>query len=108
MNKDQLSRKKKELKLLVKFYKNRISWLLSESRLMFGFVMGSSVAVVVDSSQQLAQQQEGLLFQHYKAGLKRFIEQQLVTKKAVYFIKCGNSASPRTPQCLPFTKFEAE
>lgn len=99
---------KKELKLLIKFYKNRIAWLSSESRLLFGLMMGSSVAVVMESSQVLAEQQEGRVLQQCKDGLKLFIEQQLVTKKAVYFIKYGNAASPRSPQCLPFTKFGAE
>ena len=108
VDKKKLLEKRRELKLLIKFYNNRITWLMSESRLLFGLVMGSSVAVVVESSLTLAQQQEGHVWKQCKDGLRLFIEQQLVTKRTVYFIKFGNTATPKQPQGLPFTKFGAE
>ncbi len=110
MNIDQmkLALKKKELKYLIKFYKNRIQWLSTESRLFWGLVMGPSVAVVVESSDNLAMSKEGSVFEEYKNALKLLIEDQLINKDNVYFIKYGTNPSPKTAQGLPFTKFKTQ
>ena len=108
MDKKKLAAKMKEVKLLIKFYKNRIRWLSTDSREAFGLLLGSKVAVVVEASQCLAEMGQGNVFQQYKAALKMLVDEQLVTKSMVYLIKYGNSASPTKPQGLPFTKFKAE
>ena len=114
MDKKKLAAKMKEVKLLIKFYKNRIRWLSTDSREAFGLLLGSKVAVVVEASQCLAEMgqgnvfRQGNVFQQYKAALKMLVDEQLVTKSMVYLIKYGNSASPTKPQGLPFTKFKAE
>ena len=103
-----MARKLKELKLLVKFYRNRIHWLSVDSRLVYGLIQGSSVAVVVEASQRLADLEGGEVFKHYKAALKQLVDEQLASKRLVHLIKYGNSAGPKKPQGLPFTKFKNE
>lgn len=98
----------KELKLLIKFYKNRICWLSANSRQLFGMLMGGSVAVLVENSHNLAQLDNGQVLKQYKADLKLLVDEQLVNKKTVYFIKYGHSTGPKHPQGLPFTKFKPE
>ena len=75
---------------------------------MFGLLLGSRMALVVEASERLAELEGGKVFKHYKAALKTLVDEQLVTKNKVHLVKYGDSASPKNPQGLPFTKFKAE
>lgn len=108
LDKKKLAAKIKEIKVLSKFYKNRIRWLSVNSRQVFGLVQGSRVAVVAEASQCLAESGQGEVFGKYRAALKLLVEEQLVTKSMVHLMKYGNTASPKKPQGLPFTKFQTE
>lgn len=108
MDKKKLVAKIKEIKLLIKFYKNRIQWLSVNSRQVFGLVQGNRVAMVVEASQCLAELEQGEVFRKYREALRLLVEEQLVTKCMVYLMRYGNSASPKKPHGLPFTKFKSE
>ena len=108
IDKNKLAVKLKELKLLVRFYKKRIRWLSAGSRETCGLLQGSTVAMVVEASQGLAELGQGEVLNQCKAALKLLVDEQLVSKRMVYLIKYRNSASPSKPQGLPFTKFKAE
>lgn len=104
----KLEAKRKELKLLIKFYKKRIRWLSTESRQQWGLLLGSRVVLVAEDSQGLSEAGEGETMKEYKAALMKLTEEQLVSKSMVHLVKYGDSASPRHPQGLPFTKFKPE
>ena len=108
IDKRKVALKRRELKLLIKFYKNRIDWLLDKSRRFFGLVMGKTIAVVVENSACLAQVDNGELFQKYKSALNLLINEQLINMDTVYFIKCGISPGQNSPLTLPFTKFKTQ
>ena len=93
---DTLSLKKKYLKLLIKFYENRIHWLSSDSRQFFGLLGGSKVAVLVEDSS------EGQSLEKYKENLKLFVEEQMLEREAVYLVSFGSRGTPRKPEPLPF------
>lgn len=100
VNLDTLSLKKKYLKLLVKFYKNRISWLSMESRGLFGVIKGQNVAILVENSAQLGVLECGHALDNLKQGLGALLKEQLVEKDCVHLIKFGSSPSPSLT--LPF------
>ena len=102
LDKDKLCHKQRQLKLLIKFYENRIDNLSTGSNKYFGVVQGSKVAVLVEASQSLAQVQHGKKFEEYKNSLKLLVEEQLINKEEVYFIKFGTDAYPQSPNPLPF------
>ena len=104
----KLAAKKKELRSLIKFYKKRIQWLSVDSRLHFGLVAGNRVAVIAESSKNMVELNNGEVFREFQTALKPLIEDQLANKEIVYFISFANSPSPRNPQGLPFTKFQAQ
>ena len=56
----------------------------------------------METSQTLAQLEDGKRFEVYKNSLKLLVEEQLVDKEAVYFIQFGTEASPQSPEPLPF------
>ena len=104
----KLAAKMKEIKTLLKFYKKRISWLSTDSRQVFGLLPGSSIAMVVESSNCLAEMEQGEIFRQFKAALKLLVEEQFIGKRMVHLIKYSSVANPRKPQGLPFTKFTSE
>ena len=108
MDKKRLEVKRKELELLIKFYRNRIHWLSTASRLYCGLLSGSVVALLVEDSQCLIQLEAGHVSELYKSALTLLLNEQLVDKNMVYCIKFGSKVSPQRPQGLPFNKFKAE
>ena len=56
----------------------------------------------METSQALAQLEDGRTFEEYKNSLKLLVNEQLVDKEAVYFIQFGSEASPRRPEPVPF------
>lgn len=63
---------------------------------------GRRLAVLVESSRELAQVNEGRRFKEYKEALKLLVEEQLVDKETVYFVQFGNCAAPRNPEPVKF------
>ena len=102
LDEDKLHQKQRQLKLLIKFYENRIHSLCTGSNKYFGVVKGSKLAFLIEASQALAQLEEGGKFKEYKDSLKLLIKEQLCEKEAVYFIQFGTVASPKRPELLPF------
>ena len=102
LDEDKLYQKQRQLKLLIKFYENRIHNLCTGSNRYFGVIQGSKVALLVEASQALAQLEDGKIFEEYKSSLKLLVDEQLVDKEAVYFIQFGTEASPKKPEPLPF------
>ena len=102
LDKDKLYQKRRQLKLLVKFYENRICTLCNGSNRYFGVVKGSKVALLIEASDKLASAQDGKKFEEYKNSLKFLVEEQLVSKEAVYFIQFGTAAIPQHPEPVPF------
>ncbi len=100
VNLDTLSIKKKYLKLLVKFYQSRISWLSVGSRGLFGVVKGQCVAVLVEDSAQLGVLECGRALDGLRQALGTLLKEQLEEKECVHLIKFGSSASQ--PLTLPF------
>lgn len=108
VDKKKLEVKRKELKLLIKFYRNRIHWLSTASRLYCGLLSGSVVAVLAEDSHCLRQLEAGRVSDLYKSALTLLLNEQLVDKNMVYCIKFGRKVSPQPPQGLPFNKFKTE
>lgn len=108
MDRSRLSLKKKELKLLVRFYENRISWLYLSSRKYFGVVRGHRVAVVVESSDCIFGLGDGSVMTECKFALGSLVDEQLFTKDLVYFISYGSTPRLKNPQGYAFTKFTAQ
>ena len=102
LDEDKLHQKQRQLKLLIKFYENRIHSLCTGSSKYFGVVKGSKLAILIEASQALAQLEEGEKFKEYKDSLKLLVKEQLCDKEAVYFIQFGTVASPKRPELLPF------
>ena len=105
MNQTKLSQKRKELKLLVRFYENRIYWLCHGSRKYFGLIRGSRIAMIVETSDQLFSLGSGLVAREYSLALNKLVEDQFEKKDLVYCIWYGSSPTMTNPQGFPFTKF---
>lgn len=101
---DTLSLKKRYLKLLIRFYENRIRWLSSDSRRFFGLLRGSKVAILVEDSSELRAADEGEALVKYKECLKLFVEEQLLERETVYLVKFGSKGAPKKPEPLPFQR----
>ena len=101
-NEDKIHQKERQLKLLIKFYESRLDILFTGSKKYFGVVKGSKLAVLIETSQGLAQKEDGKLFEEYKNSLKLLVEEQLPDKEAVYFIQFGTNTTPKSPKPLPF------
>ena len=95
---DKLKLKQSQLKSLIKFYKKRIHWLSTNSRLYFGHLKGSNVALLVEPSSQLSQDEE-----EHQTALKLLISEQLIRKETVYLIQFGSEVHPTNPECLHFS-----
>lgn len=102
IDEDKLRRKQRQLKLLIKFYENRIHSLCTSSNKYFGVVKGAKLAILIEASQTLAQLKEGGKFKEYKDSLKLLVKEQFCDKEAVYFIQFGTVATPKRPEPLPF------
>ena len=94
----KLQLKCSQLKSLVKFHENHIDWLSTGSRMYFGHLSGSNVALLVEASDHLFQECE-----EYKDGLKLLIDEQLVQKEAVHLMQFGSEVKPTNPECLHFS-----
>jgi len=92
----KLQLKCSQLKSLIKFHENRIDWLSTGSRVYFGHLSGSNVALLVEASDHLFQECE-----EYKDGLKLLIDEQLVQKEAVHLMQFGSEVKPT--ECLHFS-----
>ena len=94
----KLQLKCSRLKSLIKFHENHIDWLSTGSRMYFGHLSGSNVALLVEASDHLFQECE-----EYKDGLKLLIDEQLVQKEAAHLIQFGSEVKPTNPECLHFS-----
>ena len=65
-------------------------------------VKGTKLAILVEASQELTKVEDGKIFEEYKNSLKLLVEEQLLNRETVYFIQYGTSASPKSPDPLPF------
>ena len=102
INLDTLSLKKKYLRLLIKFYEQRICWLSTDSRRYFGALRGKTVVVLTEDSSELGLVDCGKRLDEYKHCLKLFIKEQLQQKECVYLVTFGSRANPSNPQPLSF------
>lgn len=98
MDPDKVKLKQSQLKSLIRFYKKRTHWLSTNSRLYFGHLKGSNVALLVEPSNQLSQNGE-----EYQTALKLLINEQLIRKEMVYLIQFGSEVYPTNPECLHFS-----
>ena len=108
MNQTKLAQKKKELRLLVRFYENRIHWLCHGSRKYFGLIQGSRIAIVVETSDLLFNLESGIVMTEYCVALNKLVEDQLEKKDLVYCIQYGSSPNMTNQQGYPFFKFEKQ
>lgn len=90
------------MKLLIRFYENRILWLSIDSRKSFGVVRGKRVVVLIEDSAELGVINVGQTLDCLKKQLCQLIEEQLLNKECIYLIKFGSKACPRKPFPLPF------
>ena len=102
LDEDKLRQKRRQLKLLITFYENRIHKLCTGSNRYFGVLKGSKLVFLVETSQNLAEQSDGNIFTEYKESLKLLVNEQLVNKEAVYFLQFGTTIAPSSPQPIPF------
>lgn len=82
-------------------YKNHIQWLSTASRLHFGELKGSKVAILIETSDQMFQRE--YFVKEFLELLNQFLEEQLVKKEAVYLIQFGSAPSPTSPTPLFFS-----
>ena len=108
MDKTRLSQKEKELKLLVRFYENRIRWLTQCSRKYFGMVGGHRVALVIEASDYIFNLGDGSVMVDCKFALGLLVDEQLSKKDVVYCISYGSTPSLANPQGYPFIKFKTQ
>lgn len=66
LDEDKLCQKRRQLKLLVTFYENRIHKLCTGSYRYFGVLKGSKLVFLVEASQNLTQQRDGKIFTEYR------------------------------------------
>lgn len=84
-----LGRKEADLRELVQAYQGRLQWLAAGSRAWFGVVRASSVALVVDCSDEaFADEAAGELL---REGLSRLLSEQLSKKSHISLVRYGSS-----------------
>ena len=100
MEPDKLSFKKLQLKTLITFYENRIQWLSTDSRLYFGLLKGSKVALLVEASDHLSC--NGDKWEEFTGAVRLLIQEQLREKEVVHLVQFGSETRPLNPEALPF------
>lgn len=82
-----LGRKEADLRELVQAYQGRLQWLAAGSRAWFGVVRASSVALVVDCSDEAFEAAGELL----REVLSRLLSEQLSKKSHISLVRYGSS-----------------
>ena len=95
---DKLSDGIQQLKAMVGLYEKRMQWLSTGSRVSFGCIRGSKVAVLVESSDRL---DEGM-FGGLREALKTLLSEQLICKEAVCLMSFGTEPDTEKPRMLHF------
>ena len=85
---DLLGRKEADVRELLAAYQSRLQWQGSGSRALFGVVRGSSVAVVVDCSDQALSDEATA--EQLMAGLPRLLSEQLARKSHLLLVRYGS------------------
>ena len=101
---NQLGRKEADLRELLQVYENRLQWLAKGSRAWFGVVKTSSVALVVDcSNEALADEATAEL---HGAWLSRLLSEQLAKMSHISLVRYGSTVEACRPLDLQFDRQE--
>lgn len=84
----QLARKEADLRELLQAYENRLQWLATGSRAWFGVVKASSVAVIIDCSDEAFSDEATA--EVLVVSLSRLLSEQLARKSHISLVRYGS------------------